>query len=65
MKLGQLTECNIRNIFFEKSYSKYDGETIPRPFFKKSKLSIYLNQWCNVLYSLFLYYVKLRAIEIY
>ena len=33
-----------RNTFVEKSYTKYGGETIPRPFSKKSKLSIFLDQ---------------------
>ena len=32
MKLGQLIEYNMRNIFFEKSYIKCDGEFISRPF---------------------------------
>ena len=40
MKFGQLREYNMRSIFVEKSYTKYVGETIPRPFSKKSKLSI-------------------------
>ena len=40
MKFGQLIEYNMRNIFLEKSYTKYGGETIPRPFSKKSNLSI-------------------------
>ena len=34
MKFGQLKECNMRNIFLEKSYTKYGGETSPRPFLK-------------------------------
>ena len=34
MKYGQLTEYNMRNIFAEKSYTKYAGETIPRPLYK-------------------------------
>ena len=42
MEFGQLTECNMRNIFLEKSYTKWDGETSPRPFSKNSKLSILL-----------------------
>ena len=37
MKFGQLIEYNLGNIFLEESYTKYGGETIPRPFFKKSK----------------------------
>ena len=43
MKLGQLIEYNMRNIFLEKSYIKCGRETIPRPFPKKSKLSISLD----------------------
>ena len=43
MKFGQLTEYNISNIFFEKSYTKCGGETIPRLFSKKSKLRISLD----------------------
>ena len=65
MKFGQLIEHNMRNIFHEKSYTKCDGETIPRPFSKKSKLSISLGQESKVLYGLFLLFAKLRAIKIY
>ena len=43
MKFGQLIECDIRNVFLEKLYTKCSGETIPRPFSKKSKLSISLD----------------------
>ena len=42
MKFGPLIEYKLRNIFPEKSYTKCGGETIPRPFPKKSKLSISL-----------------------
>ena len=45
MKLGQLIKYNMRKNFLEKSYTKCGGETIPRPFFKKSKLTISLGQW--------------------
>ena len=34
-KFGQLIEYKMRNIFLEKPYTKYGGETIPRPFSKK------------------------------
>ena len=44
MKFGQLIECNMRNIFLEKSYTKCGGETSPRPFSEKLKLSISLDQ---------------------
>ena len=36
-------ECNIRNIFLYKSFTKCGGETIARPFSKNSKLSISLD----------------------
>ena len=36
MIFGQLTERNMTNIFFEKSHTKCDGDTIPRPFSKES-----------------------------
>ena len=65
MKFGQLKEYNMRNIFVEKSYSKYAGETIPRTLSKKSKLSMSLDQYCKVLNSLFLLYATLRAAVIY
>ena len=44
IKFGQLIDPNMRNIFFKKLYSKHGGATIPRPFSKKSKLSISLDQ---------------------
>ena len=65
MKYGQLIEYSMRNIFLEKSYTKCDGETISRPSSKKSKLGISLNQWCKILYGLFLLHAKLKAIEMY
>ena len=44
MEFGHFIKYNMRNIFVEKSYTKCDGETIPRPFSKKLKLSISLDQ---------------------
>ena len=44
MNYGQLINYNMRNIFVEKLYTKYAGETIPRPLSKKSKLSKSLDQ---------------------
>ena len=35
MKMDQLIEYVIKNIFLEKSYTKYGGEASPRPFYKK------------------------------
>ena len=40
IKFGQLIECEIRNIFLEKLYTKCGEETIPRAFLKKLKFSI-------------------------
>ena len=54
MKLDQLIEYNMRNIFAEKSHTKCAGETIPRPSSKKSKLDISLDQQSKVLNGLFL-----------
>ena len=65
MKSGQLIEYDMRNIFLGKSYTKCGGETIPILFSKKSRLSISLDQYSKVLYTLFLLYTKLRTIEIY
>ena len=45
MKFGQLIEYNKRETFVEKSYTKCDEETIPRPFSLKLKLSISLDQY--------------------
>ena len=64
VNFGQLIEYNKRNIFLKKSYTKCAKETIPRPLFKKSKLSISLDQWCKVLNSLFLLHANFYCIEI-
>ena len=32
MIFGQLIECNMRNIFLKKSYTKCGGELVPDPF---------------------------------
>ena len=61
MKFGQLIECNMKNIFLGKSYIKCGGETSPRPFSEKLKLSISMNEEPRVLYGLFLLYAKLRV----
>ena len=44
MKFGQLIEYNMRKNSLEKSFTKCGGGTIPRPFSKKPKLSISLDQ---------------------
>ena len=43
-KFGRLIEYNLRNIFLEKSFTKCSAETISRPFYKKKKLSISLDE---------------------
>ena len=52
MKFGQFIECNMRNIFLEKSCMKCVGGTIPRPFYKKSELSISLKFYTVCFYCL-------------
>ena len=44
MKFGQLTQCIMKNIYLEKSYTKCGKGTSPRPFSEKLKLSIFLDQ---------------------
>ena len=40
MRFVQLIDYNMRNIFLEKSYTKCGGETSPKQFSQKLKLSI-------------------------
>ena len=53
VKFDQLGKYNMKNIFLEKSCTKYGRETIPRPFNKNSKLTISLDQQSKVLYKLY------------
>ena len=64
MKFEQLLDYNMRNIFLEKSYIKGRGETLPRPFSKKSQLRISLDQgilyvhgWC-VSFKILYFFLK-------
>ena len=43
-KFGQIIENVMRNIFLVKSYAQYGQETITRPFSKKLRLSLSLDQ---------------------
>ena len=52
MKFGQLIDYNMKKIVLEKSYRKGGGETIPRLFSEKPKLSMSLDQYSKVLYFL-------------
>ena len=63
MKFGQLIKYSIRNVFWGKFYSKSDTETSPRPFSKKSKLSIFLGHPSKIVYSLFLLYVQVDLLR--
>ena len=65
MKFGQLVEYNMRNIFLEKSYTKYGGEASPRLFYKKSKFSISLDQHSEMLFSFFNFMSKWRSTNMY
>ena len=67
MEFGQLIEYNMRNIFLEKLHTKFGGDTIPRPLSRKSKLGIslgYVTIGYIYIYSLFLFFAKLRTIEL-
>ena len=44
MKFGQLTEYYMRNIFLEKSYIEWGGETSLIPFSEKLKLGMSLDE---------------------
>ena len=44
IKFSQLREYNMKSIFLGKPYTKCGGETSPRPFSRKLKLSISLDQ---------------------
>ena len=49
LKFGQLVEYNMKNIFLEKPYRECGGEDSPRPFYKKTKLSISIDQHTEML----------------
>ena len=55
----------MRNISLEKSYTKCGGETIPRPFSKKSKLSIFLDRQLEILQICYYFMSKSRSTKIF
>ena len=59
------SENITRNIFLEQLYTECGWKIIPRPFPKKPKLIISLDQKSKDLYYLFLLYAKFKAIEMY
>ena len=58
MKFDHLIEYDMKNIFLENLYWKCSGETSPKPFSKKSKMSISLDRQSQILYSWFLLCVQ-------
>ena len=48
VKFGHLIECNMRNVFLEKSYAKCDCKSFPRSISEQLKLSISLDYWYTV-----------------
>ena len=52
----------MRNVFREKSYTKYGGETSPRPFSEKLKLT---HLWINTLKSFIRFVFILCKVEGY
>ena len=66
IEFGQLIEYNKRNIFLEKSCTKCDGVTSPRPFSGKLKLRISRDQQSNSLLTVCFHCIpSCRAIEKY
>ena len=63
--LGQLIEYNLANIVVENSCTKCGAETSPRAFFKKSKLSISLDQQSEVFYNIFYCMSKSRTTKVF
>ena len=56
----------IKNVMrnpLEKSSIKFGGETIPRSFYNKSKLCVFLDQQCEMLWSLFLLHVRVEVYQ--
>ena len=53
----------MRIIFFEKSYPKCSKEASPRPFYKKPKFSISLDQQYEIIKTLFLLYVQAEVYQ--
>ena len=64
MKFGQLIEYNMRIFFFLKHHTQNVVEKlVPNPFYKKSKLTISLDQQSGVLQSLFSFDVQVEVYQ--
>ena len=48
LAFGQLIECNMRNIFLERSFTKYGVATSPRPFSEKLRFVQFVFIVCQV-----------------
>ena len=64
MKLGQFIEYNMRTIFPEHSYTKCGEEATPKTLYKKSKLSIYLDQQSESYKVCYYCYVQVEVYQI-
>ena len=62
MKFGQLMKYNMRNIFLEKSYTKCGEAASLRPFYKKSKFNMYLDQQSEMVYNFVFWYVRVEVL---
>ena len=56
MKYGQLIEYGMRKLSLEELYPKCGGGTSPRPFSKRPKLSLSLDQQSENLCIFFIYF---------
>ena len=63
MNSRQLIEYNVKSIFLEKTYTKYNGEAFSTLFYKNSKLTISLDQQSEMLQRLFLLYVQVEVYQ--
>ena len=55
IKFDQSIEYKMRNTFLEKSNIKFGGKPHPRPFYRKSKLMIFLDQHSLKFYQVCFY----------
>ena len=63
MKIGQLIEYYMGKVSLEKLYTKCVGEGSPKSFHKKPKLSLSLHQQSEMLYGMFLLYIKVEVYQ--
>ena len=61
MEFCHLIEYKMKKIFLKKSCANWSGEASPRPFFKKSKLSISLDQQPEMFINVFLFVCQIEV----